>query len=502
MHSKMAAMGKIKEQTIKGSIYSYLGVLLGFAISGLILPKLFTTAENGLINLLIAYSSLFAQFATLGFGNATGRLFSWFRDEKSNHHGFIGLLLLVVTVGFLLAITAFFILKPFLLAKSTETSSLFAGYITFLIPLIFFSLLYQLLDVYFKMLYKTIIGTFLKEFLLRALILLSLLLYFLKVLDFRSFITAYVIANCLPAVFLFAALLFQGKVQWKPDWKFIDCNMARSLFNMSFFGIIVGFSSVLVLSIDRIMIERMLGLSAAGIYSITFFFGTLVVIPARSLRKIAGTMLAEAWRNSDMKMIHEIYTKSIVNQLIIGTLIFVGVWSNINNVFEILPPTYLPGKWVVFFVALTGLIEMSSGVSEILVQTSKYYRFSAVLNTLFLVFIVVFNYLFINWFGLVGAAIANAVSFALNNVIRYSFIYKKFGFMPFTFGHLTVLVVGLAVYFLSVLLPPFPNFILDIAVRSSSITIVYIATIYLLGLSPDMNQSIQSVMHRISTIFR
>ncbi len=502
MHSKMAAMGKIKEQTIKGSIYSYLGVLLGFAISGLILPKLFTTAENGLINLLIAYSSLFAQFATLGFGNATGRLFSWFRDEKSNHHGFIGLLLLVVTVGFLLAITAFFILKPFLLAKSIETSSLFAGYITFLIPLIFFSLLYQLLDVYFKMLYKTIIGTFLKEFLLRALILLSLLLYFLKVLDFRSFITAYVIANCLPAVFLFAALLFQGKVQWKPDWKFIDRNMARSLFNMSFFGIIVGFSSVLVLSIDRIMIERMLGLSAAGIYSITFFFGTLVVIPARSLRKIAGTMLAEAWRNSDMKMIHEIYTKSIVNQLIIGTLIFVGVWSNINNVFEILPPTYLPGKWVVFFVALTGLIEMSSGVSEILVQTSKYYRFSAMLNTLFLVFIVVFNYLFINWFGLVGAAIANAVSFALNNVIRYSFIYKKFGFMPFTFGHLTVLVVGLAVYFLSVLLPPFPDFILDIAVRSSSITIVYIATIYLLGLSPDMNQSIQSVMHRISTIFR
>ncbi len=58
-------MGKIKDQAIKGSVYSYLGVLLGFAISGLILPRLFSTAENGLINLLIAWSSLFAQFATL-----------------------------------------------------------------------------------------------------------------------------------------------------------------------------------------------------------------------------------------------------------------------------------------------------------------------------------------------------------------------------------------------------------------------------------------------------
>ena len=63
-------MGKIKDQTIKGSIYSYLGVGLGFIISGLVLPKLLTTGENGLLNLLLAYSSLFAQFATLGFGNA------------------------------------------------------------------------------------------------------------------------------------------------------------------------------------------------------------------------------------------------------------------------------------------------------------------------------------------------------------------------------------------------------------------------------------------------
>lgn len=495
-------MGKIKDQTIKGSIYSYLGVLLGFAISGLILPKLLSTAENGLINLLIAYSSLFAQFATLGFGNATGRLFSWFRDEKSNHHGFIGLLLLVVMVGFILAVSVFFILKPSLIDKNLGTSSLFASYITFLVPLIFFSLLYQLLDVYFKMLYKTIIGTFLKEFLLRLLILISLLLYFLEVIDFRTFIAAYVIANCLPAVILFLILLFQGGIQWKPDWHFIDRNMARSLVSMSFFGIIIGFSSVIVLSIDRVMIGRMLGLDATGIYSITFFFGTLVVIPARSLRKIAGTMLAEAWRSSDMKMIYEIYTKSIVNQLIIGTLIFVGVWSNIDNVFEILPPTYLPGKWVIFFVALTGLIEMSSGVSEILVQTSKYYRFSAVLNTLFLIFVVVFNYLFINIYGLVGAAVANAVAFSLNNIIRYSFIHKKFGFMPFNFGHLTVLVVGLAVYFLFVLLPPFSNFIIDIAVRSSLISLVYVTAIYFLDLSPDMNQSIRAILAKVLSVFR
>lgn len=93
-------MGHIKSQTIKGSIFSYLGVILGFAISGLLLPRILTTGENGLLKLLIAWSALFAQFGTLGFAHATGRLFSVFRDEKSNHHGFFALSAIVSLAGF------------------------------------------------------------------------------------------------------------------------------------------------------------------------------------------------------------------------------------------------------------------------------------------------------------------------------------------------------------------------------------------------------------------
>lgn len=490
-------MGKIKDQAIKGSVYSYLGVLLGFAISGLILPRLFSTAENGLINLLIAWSSLFAQFATLGFGNATGRLFSWFRDEKSNHHGFIGLLFLVVLTGFGLAMIVFTLFQPAIVRENMSKSSLFAPYIYFVVPLIFFNLLYLLLDVYFKMLFKTIIGTFLKEFLLRILILLTLLFYFLEWITFNEFIIAYVIANCIPAALLLVILMLQEGVRWRPDWKFIDPKLARLLVNMSFYGIIVGFSSVMVLYIDRIMIERMVGIEAVGIYSITFFFGTLVVIPSRSLRKIAGTMLAEAWKVNDLKTIAEIYSKSIVNQLILGVLIFVGLWANIGNVFNILPEEYASGKWVIFFVGLAGLIEMSSGVSEILVQTSPFYRFSALLNSLFLIFVVVFNYLFISFFGLTGAAIANVVAFVLSNTIRYLFIYHKYRFVPFNLNHVFILLTGLLTYALINLLPELQPYLLDIAVRSSLIILMYIPAIYWLKVSPELNQTIESVLGKL-----
>lgn len=502
LHESSCRMGKIKEQTIQGTIFSYLGVLLGFLISGLFMPRFFSTAQNGLINLLIAWSGLFAQFATLGFGNATGRLFSWFRDEKTNHHGFSALTLIVGLAGFALAWIVLIVFRENIIRTKDGGISILADYFFFLIPLIFFTSFYLLFDVYFKMLYRTVVGTFLKEFLLRIFILLALLLFYIGWIDFKGFVVAYVIANCLPAFIMFAMLIFQRQISLKPDWHFISREMARALVSMSFFGVIVGFSNVLVLSADRIMVEKLIGIDAAGIYSITFFFGTLVVIPARSLRKIAGTMLAEAWKNKDNRTIEDIYAKSIVNQLLIGTLIFIGLWSNIHNVFEILPKEYESGKWVIFFVALAGLVEMSSGVSEILVQTSAYYRFSAVLNGLFLIFVIGFNYLFISIFGLMGAALANVVAYLLTNSIRYGFLYRKLGLRPFRPTHLLVLLSGLVVYFLAELLPPLKPFILDIFIRSSTITLIFILLAYKLRLSEDVNQTIDGLLLQIQKHFQ
>lgn len=492
-------MGQIKEQTIKGSVYSYLGVLLGFVISGLLLPNLLTTGENGLIKLLIAYSALFAQFATLGFLHPTSRLFSYFRDPKTNHHGFIGLTLLVLLAGFALSMVAFLLLKPNLIKDSIESSELFVNYIGFLIPLIFFTLLYLMLDTYFKMLFKTVIGTFVKEFLLRILILISILLFYLNILDFNEFIIAYVAANCMPGLILLAALFFTEKANLKPDWKFIDRNLSKSLITMSIYGLLLGFSGIMILNIDSIMISRMVGIEATGVYAITFFFGSLIIIPSRSLRKIAGTILADSWRDNDMKTIASVYQKSSINQLIIGMLIFIGLWGNIHNVFEILPAEYQAGMYVIFFIALTNLVEMTSGVSDILILTSRNYRVGALLNFVFLLMIFIFNYLFIKAFGLVGAAAANTLAFTINSILRYLYIYKRFGMHPFSIQHFYTVVIGVVVYGIFVFFPVLPNFIFDIIVRSSLMTMIFIIPVYYFKLSPEINQSIDGFLRLVKT---
>lgn len=472
-------------------------MFLGFLISGLLLPRLLTTEENGLLKLLISYSSLFAQFASLGFTNATTRLFSFFRDHKKNHHGFLLILFLVIGAGFILTLGLFMIFKNQLIAPNEGNADLFNLYIDFLIPLSFFTLLFIMLDTYFKVLFDATIGTFYKEFIQRIFILIAIAAFYFDIFSLHGFIIAYIVANCLPGLVLLIRLISTKQFSLKSDWGFIDKQMARSLFNMSFYGVIVGFAGIVVLSVDSIIVSRMLGIEATGIYAITFFFSTLIIIPSRALRKISGTVLADAWRDNDRVTIYSVYRKSSINQLIFGALIFVGLWANIDNVFKILPAEYEAGRYVILFLGFSNLIEMASGVSNTILVTSKYYRFTAWLNLLLVAMVVGFNILFIDIFGLTGAAIASVVSFIIFNIIRYLIIYNLFSMHPFSKKHLYTLLLALLAYALSLLIPTIPNFIVDIIVRSAFICVVFGGGTLLFKLSTEINETVIFLVDKI-----
>ena len=74
-------MGEIQKQAIKGTIFNYLGIVLGFLYVGIFFPRLLTTEQIGLLSVLVAYATIAAQFSSLGFNAVTTRLFSYFRNH-------------------------------------------------------------------------------------------------------------------------------------------------------------------------------------------------------------------------------------------------------------------------------------------------------------------------------------------------------------------------------------------------------------------------------------
>lgn len=494
-------MGVIKKQSISGSIYSYIGVGLGFISTGLLYPRIFSTEEVGLLRILVSYSTLFAMFAGMGFSTVTVKLFPYFRTKDEKHHGFLGLSLLIALIGFAIATSAYLLLRTNIVEHAEGKSELFVTYFYYVIPLIFFTLLFNVFDNYYRVLYNAVKGIIVKEVVMRITILTVIILYYLKVIDLHQTIILYTFALILPSILLFISLIKNNRFPIIPDFAFLDKDLRQEMMTVGFFGLLSSFSGMLLINIDVLMVDRMLGLSAVGIYTITFFFGTLIVIPMRTMGKISSVVIADAWKRGDTETIGSIYKKSSISLSIIGLLLFIGIWGNIDNIFIILPAAYLPGKMVIFYIGIANLIETSLGVSAHVIMNSKYYKYLSYFLLIFAVLIIITNLLAIPVYGIVGAAIASLISRIIYNLIKYIFIYKKFGYQQFSMKYLLLIAIGFAAWFISTLMPALPNFVFDIVVRSAIITTVFAIPVYYFKISEDLNERLDSLFSDLKKRF-
>ncbi len=461
-------MGIIIKQTVKGSLWSYLGVIIGFVTTTYFYTEYLTPEIVGLFGLLVAISTITGGLSSLGLPGVTARLFPRFRSKADGHHGFLLMATLPQIAGFGLFLLLYFIFREQLIQNNLGKSELFADYVWLLIPLTLFTLIFVFLDTYNKVLYDAVLGTFLQEFLQRFLIFVVVALYMFKWINLEQLIIGYAIAVSVKAVVIFVFLLFRGEITFRSEPGFIDPSLKKEIFDVALFSIIGGLGSLVVFNIDKIVINQMLDLGNTGVYSIAFYFGTLVVIPSRPLLKIAGTLIADGWSNNDMAKIKEIYYRSCINQFIIGGFLFLGIWANIDNILAILGPDYQQSKWVIFFIGLGYLFDMMTGANGLVIGYSKYYRVSLWFILILVVTVVGLLYLFIPLWGITGAALAIALALLMNNLMRHLFLVVKYGLQPFTLKFVMVAVVFMAIYLVQYPIPQL-YFLIDILVRGTLI---------------------------------
>jgi O-antigen/teichoic acid export membrane protein len=487
-------LGIIVNQSVKGAIYTYIGVILGFVIQGVLFPRIYSTDQIGLTKIIVAYAALVAQFATLGFNGITIRLFPFFKDPKSNHHGFLSLALITGLVGFLISITLFLVFKNWFIEYTSDNSALLIQYLNYLIVLIFFQIFFMLFDSYYTALLNSIHGTFLREVFQRILIMIGIGMFYFDLIDFHQFIIVYIASMALPTLFILFTLIKRGQFSLSTDFIFLQKPLLRSMGLMALFSILNGFTTNIILTVDTIMITGMIGLSATGIYGSCMIFGMMVSLPSRSILKITNIVSARAWKENDISAIRNIYEKSCTTLFIIGLLMFLGLWANINNVFEILGPNFVSGKWVIFFIGLGSLIDMTTGANSSILGSSPRYKVQSFFLFVLVILLILTNLLLIPRFGITGAAIGGALSLSILNLLRFLYLWYKFNLQPFNLKFLLIAIIGIIAYFISWLLPVLPNFIIDIIVRSSILTVSFCLPIYLLKLSPDINEKADEVL--------
>lgn len=495
-------MGVIQKQSTAGVIWSYAGVVLGFIITVYLFVEILTTAQIGLLRVLVSYASILAMVASLGMNAVTIKMFPQFRNEKSGHQGFLGIALIIVIIGFIITSLAYLLMRDYFVEDAKEQSALFIPFFYTVIPLSFFIILYGIFDSYYRMLFNSVKGIAAKEVYQRLAVIAGLLLYFFSVVDFTGLVWLYVGAYAFPVIQMMYSLIREKRFFIKPNRNFFTPEVRREIINVGIFGILASFSARLVQYIDIIMVNEYLGLSDTGVYTISFYFGTLILVPMRTMMKIGSTVVSEAWKENDLKTISDVYTKSSLSLSVIGMLFLIGIWGNIDNVFHLLGKDYSGGKYVILFISLANLADVFMGISNSIIVNSKYYRWQTYILLAFTVALIVTNVLLIPVYGIIGAALASLISKVFLNAMRYIFIYQRFNMQPFAWKHIWLIFTGVAAWYVTTFIPAFSNFYLDIIIRSGAISMVFLLPVYYLNISEDINSRADAILGRFGIRLR
>jgi O-antigen/teichoic acid export membrane protein len=470
-----------------------------FVITAFLPPE-----DIGLLKVILEAGMMFAVLAQLGASSSVMRFFPYFKDEKKKHNGFFFYLLLLPFLGCLLFIPLYIFLKEPVALLFAEKSSLFISYYYWVAPLIFFVAFLSVFEVYSNVNMRIVFPKWNREIMIRLCLLLVYLLYGYHFISRSGLVAGYVLTYGVAMGCLFWYVLKTTITSLRHDVSYVSRPLRKDILRYSLFLIIGALGGTVLAKLDLFMITSQLGLSDAGIFTIAFYMAAVIDIPSRSISAISAPLAAEALKKGDFETANALYKKVSLHQLMVGGLIFILVWANIDNIFAVIPngAVYAEGKWVVFFIGLAKLIEVALNFGGMLITFSRYYYWS-----LYFVFFIILigigtNYLLIPALGISGAALATAISCLLSFGVQQWLVLKKVKGNPYSAGTFKVVMIFLLLTGLHYCLFKFDNPWLDGISRCVVLTAAGAALLYLFNVSEDVNNTARLLFKKVQRLFR
>ncbi len=493
-------MGIIIRQSIKNSVVTYIGVAIGTLNVLFLYNKFLSTEQLGLYTALTSFPLVFAGFAHLGTPHVGVRFFNQFADSEQKHNGFFGYLILAPFMGFMTFLLVYVSLKPSFESVYSQNSPLLVNYF-WVFPIITFFLIYQtILETYSKVHLRIVVPAIIREIFLKSTNSCLALLFGFHYITFNQLVLGIILAYFLAVCFLLIYIKILGKLYLRLDFSFIKKPIFKEMYLYGLWTILGGAAATALPHLEKLILPANHGgLATTAIFNVALSIGLVISIPRNAIASISDPLLAESWRNNDLEHIAEIYTKSALNLLIVGLLLFLGIWCNIDSIFQLIPNTaiYQQGKFVVLMVGLYSLFDMATGLNSEILKNSPLYKYDLGFYIIRFIILLITNLILIPIYSYNGAALAMLVSIIVYNLVKFVFIKQKLNFQPFNLSTVKVTLLGLLTYGSTLLLPVFTGsfmmLILNILIKSLYICIIFGGGVLLLNVSEDLNKVVKGL---------
>ena len=483
-------MGIVREQSVKNSISFYIGMVVGAINTVIIYPNVFKDNPEyfGLIQILLAYAIVISTFTTFGIPKIFLRFFPAIKDKGQLYF----LSLITPIIGFLLATLIYVLFKEEIFYFLNATVLLKNNFF-YIIFLVFFIGFYEVLTSISRSFLHSAIPVFLNEVFLKIYSMSTLLLHWFGFLDFSTFLKIYFLGYFLKFAIIFIIQFFNN--QFSLSFTLKDLQLKRML-SYGLYVLIGGAAMIIVTRLDLMMIGSLLDLQQVAFYTVAFFIGNAIMVPGKSIVAISTPLIAKAWENQDFSEIQNLYSKSSINQLIIGGIFFLCVWINIDAVFDLLPEKFRAGKWVVFYIGLSQLFNISTGVNGAIIMNSKYYRYDLYTSVILVFLTIITNFFLIQKYGINGAAMATAISVFLFHFTRVVLLKIKMNMQPFSYKTIYTIILLILIYFLLIFLPNTGYALFDIFWKSLIALLIFGPLVLYFNLSDDISLMMKDYKNR------
>jgi len=482
-------MSLIKRESIGTSIVFFIGVVLGYINLIFIYPYCLSLEQIGLLKLLLSLSTFFASFVPLGGPNISIKYYPFFEKSLKDKKDFLGYLLLLPAVGYVIFLLLFFLFKEFFISIYAEQSPLIANYFFQFFLLIIFISYYRVLLGYSSSNFKTVFPAFLKEAYLRLIIPIGLFAYFFNWVSFEMAINLIVGFYFSVTFLLVIYLAIQKNFKFSFTKSFYSNKATQTeLFKYGTFVMLSNSGQIIVQNLDIMMVGAFLGLADTGIYSVVYIIGQVVEIPKRAISRISAAVIAKKWEEGKQEDIKSIYQKSSLTNIILGGFIFIGIWICLPDLFTLMPQgdSFKEGIYVVLFIGMSKLFSMLMGNNGEILMTSKYYWFTFIATLILSVATFATNYILIPLYGINGAAFATLLSVVLFNLALSGFLLFKFKFNPITINTFFAILFLAFLFLLGINIPSFSSAIVSIVIKSTIVSVAFLIGIYYLPISEDL----------------
>ncbi len=484
-------MGMIFKQSLNNTVVTYLGFGIG-ALNTLFLYTRFLTDEYfGLVGVILSASAILMPLLAFGIPNSLVKYYSNFQGSASEG-GFLTLML-VLPLSFILPIAVVsYIANDAIGGFLSRENNIVRDYVWYIfligVAIAYFEVFYA----WSKVRMRSVFGNFMKEVFVRAGQTLILFLLYFKAIDVEAFLVSLVLLYLIRTVFM----SFYAFSLMPPRWSFKFPDNTGKIISYSAIIILGGSAAVIILEIDRFMINQFIQIENVAYYSVAIYIAMVIAVPSRAMHQIAYPLTAEIMNRGDNKHLKSLYQKTSLTLFVVSGMIFALILLNISDLYALLPDAYRNGMTIVFLIGATKIYDALLGNNNSILYNSDHYRDVLIMGVLLAVITVLMNLWLIPAFGLNGAAIATFLAIFIYNTIKLLYVQLKFRIQPFTMETvkilLLLLILGIPVYFLPTHFHPLVN----IVIKSTVFSLLYIAALYRFKISKDIFQILSGFRDR------